>query len=380
MITCQICQKQFKILNSHIIFKHNMSPQKYKEKFNSPLLSEDSRNNIREAALKRDNTNYKGIIRSNEWKEKISANAKKRMADPTKNPMYGKTHSKETREKISKLLKGKSTKLKGISKPFPRNGIEKSIERRRLMNTGVIPMTTKLKEYRERISAEKAERDKIKAKNKEIKQLEKLKKRRDASLQRMFDTHGSKYEYPFFEKEYVKQYSKITIVCPKHGNFYQQVHAHIVGQTCPRCVGFGASQESKVVLKPLIDYLDDNNIEYLFDDKEFYIQLDLEEYKIQGVGRRFSYDLVVPSHNLCIEYNGLRWHPDWEILTESEWKEWRQGFSKDGKTAKECIEYDHFKAAYLYYKTGYHTWFINPSNGETVISLIFKHYFDIDVF
>ena len=41
---------------------------------------------------------------SDEHCRKISENAKKRMSDPTKNPMYGKKHSEETRQKISDAI------------------------------------------------------------------------------------------------------------------------------------------------------------------------------------------------------------------------------------------------------------------------------------
>lgn len=43
--------------------------------------------------------------KSEQTKKKISENAKRRMKDPKNNPMYGRKHSKETKLKISKIIK-----------------------------------------------------------------------------------------------------------------------------------------------------------------------------------------------------------------------------------------------------------------------------------
>lgn len=50
---------------------------------------------------------YVGNKISEEAKQKMSKKAKERLKDPTKNPMYGKHRSKETKDKISKSRKGK---------------------------------------------------------------------------------------------------------------------------------------------------------------------------------------------------------------------------------------------------------------------------------
>ena len=50
----------------------------------------------------------------------------------------------------------------------------------------------------------------------------------DKILNRIHQIHGSKYTYPYIESEYksVKE-SKLTIVCPIHGKFYQSVASHV---------------------------------------------------------------------------------------------------------------------------------------------------------
>ncbi len=46
--------------------------------------------------------------------------------------------------------------------------------------------------------------------------------------------HGDKYDYVKFE-EYKNSKSKITIMCPIHGEFRKGVNKHISGQGCPSC-------------------------------------------------------------------------------------------------------------------------------------------------
>ena len=53
---------------------------------------------------------------------------------------------------------------------------------------------------------------------------------------KILDIHGNKYKYPYFDDEYKNMKSKITIICPKHGEFYQTCYHHIHRkQGCPSC-------------------------------------------------------------------------------------------------------------------------------------------------
>ena len=45
--------------------------------------------------------------------------------------------------------------------------------------------------------------------------------------------HGDKYDYS--KVEYVNAYTKICIICPEHGEFYQTPHDHLKGASCPKC-------------------------------------------------------------------------------------------------------------------------------------------------
>jgi len=45
--------------------------------------------------------------------------------------------------------------------------------------------------------------------------------------------HGNKYDYS--KLNYINAMTKVCIVCPKHGDFFQEPHSHLKGQGCPSC-------------------------------------------------------------------------------------------------------------------------------------------------
>ena len=47
--------------------------------------------------------------------------------------------------------------------------------------------------------------------------------------------HDNKYDYS--KTQYVGRQEKICIICPKHGEFWQNPHFHLQGGNCPKCVG-----------------------------------------------------------------------------------------------------------------------------------------------
>ena len=49
------------------------------------------------------------------------------------------------------------------------------------------------------------------------------------------EKHGGKYNYD--KVEYVNNATKVCIICPEHGEFWQTPSAHINGQGCPKCGG-----------------------------------------------------------------------------------------------------------------------------------------------
>lgn len=62
---------------------------------------------ISKEAIERWKISHKDFMWSQEVKDKISLAATKRYEDPTKNPMYGKKHSKETCDRLRAVIKEK---------------------------------------------------------------------------------------------------------------------------------------------------------------------------------------------------------------------------------------------------------------------------------
>ncbi len=62
---------------------------------------------------------------------------------------------------------------------------------------------------------------------------EKLSFTADDFIKKAKDIHGDKYDYS--KVEYVNSETKVCIICPEHGEFWQTPHSHISGKGCPQC-------------------------------------------------------------------------------------------------------------------------------------------------
>jgi len=71
------------------------------------------------------------------------------------------------------------------------------------------------------------------------------------------DVHNNKYKYP---DEYVNAHTKLKIVCPTHGLFYQKPNNHLSGQGCPKCAGKITLTNKEFILKANDIY--DNKYKY----------------------------------------------------------------------------------------------------------------------
>jgi len=91
-----------------------------------------------------------------------------------------------------------------------------------------------------------------------------------------------------------------------------------------------ASKQSLEFFKPLMDYLDKENIEYYVGDETH------QEYFIaNGIEYFYSYDFCIPSKKLIIEYNGEHVHPNTKMSKE-DWNDWKHCWTKE--SADKCRE------------------------------------------
>jgi hypothetical protein len=55
-------------------------------------------------------------------------------------------------------------------------------------------------------------------------------------IKKFISVHGNKYDYSIVE--YVNSYKKVKIICPTHGVFEQSPNHHSKGVGCPKCSGY----------------------------------------------------------------------------------------------------------------------------------------------
>jgi len=98
-----------------------------------------------------------------------------------------------------------------------------------------------------------------------------------------------KLNYDYSKVNYVNSKTKINIICPIHGKFEQIPSSHLNGKGCPKCKESKGEREIRL-------WLEDNNIKYL-------PQHTFPDCKNK---RELPFDFYLPKYNLCIEYNGIQ--------------------------------------------------------------------------
>ena len=101
--------------------------------------------------------------------------------------------------------------------------------------------------------------------------------------------HGNRYGYS--KVEYIDAHTKVCIICPKHGEFWQTPNDHLRGNGCRYCVNIQSKQEMEIC-----NFLSENGIEF--------------EHGSRGLIGGKEIDIFVPKLNIGIEFDGLYWHSD----------------------------------------------------------------------
>lgn len=116
-------------------------------------------------------------------------------------------------------------------------------------------------------------------------------------ITRSTEVHNGYYSYEKVDlSDYKNSEHRITVTCPKHGDFETSVKCHIRGcGFCPRCSNTGSSGE-----RELVEYIEEvYQGEIRLHDRQI-----LEGKEI---------DIVLPELNLAFEYNGIYWHREEKI-------------------------------------------------------------------
>ena len=101
------------------------------------------------------------------------------------------------------------------------------------------------------------------------------------------EVHGDKYDYS--KVEYINAYSKVEIICPEHGSFFQTYISHVLlNQNCPRCSN---------------SYKGEEKIRLLLKEKKIHFE-EQKRFSDCKDKKPLSFDFYIPSKKICIEYDG----------------------------------------------------------------------------
>lgn len=107
--------------------------------------------------------------------------------------------------------------------------------------------------------------------------------------------HGDKYDYT--NTVYSDMTSnKISIICPKHGEFLQIAYDHLDGHGCNKCP---KNTNTSAGHKEILEFLDSLKINYKSNDRTVLFPQELDVY--------------VEELKLAIEFNGVYWHSKYPI-------------------------------------------------------------------
>ena len=95
------------------------------------------------------------------------------------------------------------------------------------------------------------------------------------------------FYYDYNKVQYINNYTKVIIICPKHGEFQQIPNFHLLGQGCPSC-------KKSIMENKISELLKSKNV--IFNRQKIFEKCKNINY--------LPFDFFLPEYNLVIEYNG----------------------------------------------------------------------------
>jgi len=92
-------------------------------------------------------------------------------------------------------------------------------------------------------------------------------------------------KYNYDKVKYINSRTKVIITCPIHGDFLQRPKCHISSSGCGKC----KSSKGELAILTILN--------------KYNIKLETE-YKIPQIGNKLYYDFYLPEYNLLIEFHG----------------------------------------------------------------------------
>ena len=119
---------------------------------------------------------------------------------------------------------------------------------------------------------------------------------KDTFVEKAKHIHNNRYDYS--KVEYVNAHTKVCIICPEHGEFWQTPNNHLNGNGCPLCKN-----------RKIGDGLRDTVEDFTKKSNEIHDITDCLK-ALSPQQRNREIDVYIPSLKLGIEYNGLHWHSE----------------------------------------------------------------------
>ena len=166
---------------------------------------------------------------------------------------------------------------------------------------------------------------------------------RDEFIKKANIIHGNKYDYS--KVKYVDSQTKVCIICPIHGEFWQRPTSHLRGQGCPTC-------SESLLERAIAALLKKKKIEFI------------REYKIKSRSKIQYIDFYLPDRNIAIECQGLQ---HFEPIDFFDGKNgFHQRIINDNLKSQYCIDND---IKLIYYTENYN---IKKAVGNEMYGGIYK--------
>ena len=112
--------------------------------------------------------------------------------------------------------------------------------------------------------------------------IKKIKKNKKEFVKKAKEIHKNKYDYS--KVNYINNKTKVCIICPVHGEFWQTPNDHLDGHGCPKCNERKLEKETRF-------FLMENNIKFEY------------QKRFSWLGKQ-SLDFYLPDYNIAIECQG----------------------------------------------------------------------------
>ena len=148
-------------------------------------------------------------------------------------------------------------------------------------------------------------------------------------IKKAINKHGNKYDYS--KVEYRNSQTKVCIICPKHGEFWQTPAHHLSGKGCPRCSESSLEEQVRMMLI-------ENKISFS------------QSKKFDWLGKQHL-DFYIPEKSLAIECQGIQHYKPIDFAGKGE--KWANKLLEDNKKRdrlkKELCETHGVKIIYFNY-------------------------------